>query len=124
MLNCQFAKTPRGRSEQILHVGFAEQNTGLILARRLRLWTGIKSTLIQCLTFAGFSRIWPFIYVAIGPSVVVETQSSQSPNQQTQNICITFVQHLYVEDVGLALYKCYTNVLCLLGSRSQQKKNF
>ena len=33
--------------------------------------------------------------------------------QETQNICITFVQ--CVEDVGPALYKCYTNVLCLLG---------
>ena len=32
---------------------------------------------------------------------------------QTQNICIPFVQ--CVEDVGPALYKCYTNVSCLLG---------
>ena len=30
-----------------------------------------------------------------------------------QNICITFVQ--CVGDVGPALDKCYTNVLCLLG---------
>ena len=40
--------------------------------------------------------------------------------QQTQNICITFVQ-LWpnVSDVVPALYKCYrsTNVLCLLGRR-------
>ena len=35
---------------------------------------------------------------------------------QTQNICITFVQcQTNVEDVGLTLYKCYTNVLCLPG---------
>ena len=35
---------------------------------------------------------------------------------QTQNICITFVQcWTNVEDVGPALCKFYTNVLCLLG---------
>ena len=37
-------------------------------------------------------------------------------NQQTRNICIIFVQcWTNVEDVGPTLYKCYTNVLCLLG---------
>ena len=37
--------------------------------------------------------------------------------QWTQNICITFVQcWSNVKDVGPTLYKCYTNVLCLLGS--------
>ena len=36
--------------------------------------------------------------------------------QQKLNICITFVQRrTNVEDVGPTLYKCYTNVLCLLG---------
>ena len=36
--------------------------------------------------------------------------------QQTQNICITFIQcWTNVEDVGPTFYKCYTNVLCLLG---------
>ena len=36
--------------------------------------------------------------------------------QQTQNICTTFVQRRpNVFDVGPTLYKCYTNVLCLLG---------
>ena len=35
---------------------------------------------------------------------------------QKQNVCITFVQcWTNVEDVGPTLYKCYTNVLCLLG---------
>ena len=39
--------------------------------------------------------------------------------QQTQNIYITFVQcWTNVEDVGPTLYKCYTNVLCLLGLES------
>ena len=33
-----------------------------------------------------------------------------------QNICITFIQRwTNVEDVGPTLYKCYANVLCLLG---------
>ena len=37
-------------------------------------------------------------------------------NQQTQNILITFVQRRHnVFDVGSTLYKCYTNILCLLG---------
>ena len=37
-------------------------------------------------------------------------------SQDTQNICITFIQcWSNVEDVGPALYKCYTNVLCLQG---------
>ena len=36
-------------------------------------------------------------------------------SQQTQNICITFIQRRpNVLDVGPTLYKCYTNVLCLL----------
>ena len=35
--------------------------------------------------------------------------------QQTQNICITFDQRRpNVVDGGPTLYKCYTNVLCLL----------
>ena len=37
-------------------------------------------------------------------------------SQQTQNISLTFIQcWANVEDVGPTLYKCYTNVLCLLG---------
>ena len=37
-------------------------------------------------------------------------------SQQTQRICITFIQRRpNVFDVGPTLYKCYTNVLCLLG---------
>ena len=35
-----------------------------------------------------------------------------------QNICITFIQcWTNVEDVGPTLYKCYTNVFCLLGNQ-------
>ena len=37
-------------------------------------------------------------------------------SQQTQNICITFVQSRpNVFDVGPTMYKCHTNGLCLLG---------
>ena len=44
-------------------------------------------------------------------------------SQQTQNIYITFVQRRpNVSDVGPTLYKCYTNVLCLLGLMSRIKK--
>ena len=36
--------------------------------------------------------------------------------QQTQNICITFIQcRPNVFDVGPTLYKCHTSILCLLG---------
>ena len=40
-----------------------------------------------------------------------------SSTQQKQNFCITYVQRRpNVSDVGPALYKFYTNVLCLLGN--------
>ena len=43
--------------------------------------------------------------------------SEDATTQQTQNICITFIQcWTNDEDVGPTLYKCYTDVLCLLGS--------
>ena len=39
-------------------------------------------------------------------------------SQQTQNICITFIPRwTNVEDVGPTLHQCYTNGLCLLGTR-------
>ena len=40
--------------------------------------------------------------------------------EQTQNICIIFIQcWTNAEDVGPSLYKCYTNILCLLGRSVQ-----
>ena len=52
----------------------------------------------------------------------IETTSTRPFNfitQQTQNICITFIQRRpNVFDVVPALYKCYANVLCLLGLES------
>ena len=41
---------------------------------------------------------------------------SPGQSQQTQNICIIFVQRRRkVFDVGPTLYKCSANVFCLLG---------
>ena len=53
-------------------------------------------------------------------STLVPTNTVVRPcggyTQQTHNICITFVQRrTNVFDVGPTLFKCYTNVLCLLG---------
>ena len=46
----------------------------------------------------------------------MNAQPIRMHSQQTQNICIPFIQcWTNVEDVGPTLYKCYTNVLCLLG---------
>ena len=64
--------------------------------------------------------------VTVQPQVLSDLQEAnykgamlvlcQQPSQQTQNICIMFVQcWTNVEDAGPTLYKCYTNVLCLLG---------
>ena len=48
-------------------------------------------------------------------SLGVAHPSSQEKTQQTQNICITFVQRRpNVFDVGPTLYKCYTQDMCLL----------
>ena len=47
--------------------------------------------------------------------------SSGHPTQQTQNIFITFIQRRpNVSDVGPTFYKCYKNVLCLLGMHSNR----
>ena len=44
----------------------------------------------------------------------------EGPTQQTQNICITFIQSwTSVEDVAPMLFKCYINVLRLLGIHVQ-----
>ena len=48
-----------------------------------------------------------------------ESSTDGSGTQQTQNICIPVVQRRpSVGDVGPTLYKCYTNILCLLGMLS------
>ena len=49
-------------------------------------------------------------------TITTITTPPTHPSQQIQNICITFIRcRINVEDVGPTLYKCYTNVLCLLG---------
>ena len=54
-------------------------------------------------------------YIQIAKGLAVSNPALR-PYQQTQNICITFVQRRpNVFDVGPTLYKCYTNVLRLLG---------
>ena len=60
-----------------------------------------------------------------GKEYIEEVRGGGLLSQWTQNICITFVQcWANVEDVGPPLYKCYTNVLCLLGyvSKCEIKK--
>ena len=50
------------------------------------------------------------------PTQSQRLMSASRISQQTQNICITFVQRRHnVFDVGPTLYKCYRNVLCLPG---------
>ena len=47
------------------------------------------------------------------------------PTQQTQNICITFIQCWpNVFDVGPTLYKCHINVLCLLGRINKSNETY
>ena len=66
------------------------------------------------------------LWVSAGPAAIsINTTLGQSvvfaclppSSQQTQNLCITFVQRWTNVDVDPTLYKCYTNVLCLLGWR-------
>ena len=58
--------------------------------------------------------------LSLGLANLFETTNLLSLIQQTQNISITFAQRrLNVFDVGPTLYKCYTNVLCLLARKTQ-----
>ena len=68
-------------------------NVDLILAHHPRLWANIKSTLVQCPVISGrrHTRL-----------------SKHNTFSHLNNFCTTF-------DVGSTLYKCYSNVLCLLG---------
>ena len=68
--------------------------------------------ILKCFTaIKGKHAIYPMLF-NVWPTVC-ETF------QQTHSICITFVQRRpNVFDVGPTLYKCYTNVLCLLGCQT------
>ena len=77
-----------------------------MLAHCLRRWPNIKPALGERLVFAG-------MYCLSKVTNFVRIEHYQS--QQTQNICITFVQRWpNVFDVGPTFHKCYANVLCLL----------
>ena len=57
------------------------------------------------------------IWFANNCNATFSNKKTKRISQQTQNICITFVQcWTNLKDVGPTLYKCYTNVLCLLGT--------
>ena len=54
-------------------------------------------------------------YTLICIKLLALCSATEGHTQQTQSICITFVQRRpNVQDVGPTLYKCYTNVLRLL----------
>ena len=68
----------------------------------------------QCL------RRWVHIVPTLGECFLGQSQRL-AHSQQTQNICITFVQRQpNVCDIDPTLYKCHTNVLCLLGCNNGQ----
>ena len=57
-----------------------------------------------------------FNFSAILTNSLIRPSLSVNMTQQAQNICIIFIQRRpNVFDVGPTLYKCYTDVLCLLG---------
>ena len=65
---------------------------------------------------AEYTRL-PNTHVSRLPSASAEYTKPCGSAQQTQNICITFLQFwTNVEDVWQTLYKFYANVLCLLGA--------
>ena len=78
-------------------------------------------TTLHPMTCLGWMKI---VTRSCGREVEHNSESESTSNildvQQTQNICITFIQRrLNVCDVSPTLYKCYTNVLCLLGRRQR-----
>ena len=56
-----------------------------------------------------------YVIKETGGSRFVDVIHNAQSSQQTQNMCITFVQRRpNVFDVGPTLYKCHTNIWCLL----------
>ena len=93
--------------------GFRLSAHGLLPIITLSYFTAVSGHVLQPLC-CGFTKIRRACM--LHREVVV-------PSQQTQNTCITFIQRrANVFDAGPTLYKCYTNVLCLLrytGSRGR-----
>ena len=74
-----------------------------------------KSNLPEHDIFALCDRAWYTHVDTIRIMTFFAPQGTCMTAQQTQNICLTFIQRRpNVFDVGPTLYKCYTNVLCLL----------
>ena len=81
----------------------------------------------QCSSYTYASKYTPDVYRLVKtsqcPSYTCASKyipdnlvSDDISIKQTQNICIAFIQcWTNVEDVGPTLYKCFTNILCLLG---------
>ena len=94
----------------------------LMVCQRLNPWHTIKPTLSRhhmtddkILSYS--SLVDPNYLTTRGFATCVCVATCDTTSQQTQNICITFVQRRpNVFDVGPILCKCYTNVLWLLGS--------
>ena len=85
-----------------------------MLDYRLQRWPSIKTTSGQ-----------PMVLTEILNGRCLPWLSTRVQIQQAQNICLTFIQRRPdVEDVGQTLYKCYANVLCLLGSSSDDDDDY
>ena len=98
------ARGRRGSLTRVLSTAFSPEPSGPLLARTSRLDTLVTVVAI----IVSESSVQPSNPTGAYCSSAMQTQ-------QTQNICITFVQcWTNVEDVGQALYKCYTTVLWLL----------
>ena len=79
---------------------------------------GIASHTVVVVCF-GPCFLHQLLFWLLKPNTCLYTavKSQKGSNQQTQNICITFIQRRpNVFDVGPTLYKCYANVLYLLGN--------
>ena len=88
------------------------------LAQYLRHWPTIEPFLQQRLGVS-YNRVWCICPMTARAMWAIMKESEVvlewGGSQQTQNILITFIQcWSNVFDVGPTLYKCYTNVLCLL----------
>ena len=76
-----------------------------------------QKTLFGCQAIAWSIPTLSWAYLGTMPTVCLSMTAASSAGTRAQHICITFAQRrLNVFDVGPTLYKCYTIVLCLLGT--------
>ena len=92
-----------------------------------------QTTITTILFYFKFShKFWPISFMALflfwmllRTNMINIHQKQNVSTQQTQTICTAIIQYwTNVEDVCPALYKCYTNVLCLLGSYTEGNINW